>query len=239
MDRVSSIFARFEPTNSSRFLTSNVIGHVQPRASVGGGETAKIPPLLAALPSITTMQIALDVSASPQQSPLEYIREPSLSERKNNVAVFMSRSASPVSHETRMPARPAPADEPVRSVAFSSRPTQPRPKRASRTCSGVARTKLATGRSKYSTRRISKSPAVHQQEIPMLEMQHSRLSSNAKPSAWPVVVEYFHLFRQGSRWYEKVSSGPESWLQKSEAEQQLVFLRGSATRHTLTTCSSD
>lgn len=58
-------------------------------------------------------------------------------------------------------------------------------------------------------------------------MQHSRLSSNAKPSAWPVVVEYFHLFRQGSRWYEKVSSGPESWLQKSEAEQQLVFLRSS------------
>lgn len=151
MDRVSSIFARFEPTNSSRFLTSNVIGHVQPRASVGGGgvfsdtETAKIPPLLAALPSITTMQIALDVSASPQQTPLEYIREPSLSERKNNVAVFMSRSASPVSHETRMPARPAPADEPVRSVAFSSRPTQPRPKRASRTVPSVKTIHICSG----------------------------------------------------------------------------------------------
>lgn len=62
-------------------------------------------------------------------------------------------------------------------------------------------------------------------EIPTLEMQRSRLVSNAKSSAWNMVVEYFHLFRNGTRCSDQISSGPEAWLHKSEAEQQLVFLR--------------
>uniref|UniRef100_H3GNM7 Uncharacterized protein n=1 Tax=Phytophthora ramorum TaxID=164328 RepID=H3GNM7_PHYRM len=66
-----------------------------------------------------------------------------------------------------------------------------------------------------------------QREIPILEMQHSRLILNAKSSAWYVVVEYFNLFRNGTRLSHQVSPGPKAWLHKSEAQQQLVFLQTS------------
>ncbi|GMF65203.1 unnamed protein product [Phytophthora lilii] len=65
------------------------------------------------------------------------------------------------------------------------------------------------------------------QEISVLEMQHSRLVSSAKTSAWYVVVEYFHIFYNGARSTRQISSGPEAWLQKSEAQQQLAFLQSS------------
>ncbi|KAG6943499.1 hypothetical protein JG688_00017575 [Phytophthora aleatoria] len=260
MDRVSSIFARFDPANSSVVLTSNVISHVLPRAFVGGGgvfsDTAKIPPLRATLrPSITKTQ------TSPSSSPHEPIApmEVSLSRRKNDAAVCTSRSASPVSYETRVSPQPAPTEERVRSVASSS-PTLPHPKRASRTVPSVktiqstvpgapkpkrkririktprrreqCRTNQARYRQKQTQYAKNLEIAAEQlrQEIPMLEMQHSRLISNAKPTACCVfVVEYFHLFRNGSRCHDGISSGPEVWLQKSEVEQQLVFLRSSMT----------
>ncbi|KAG2844747.1 hypothetical protein PC113_g18324 [Phytophthora cactorum] len=137
MDRVSSIFARFDPANSSRVLTSNVISHVLPRAFVGGGgvfsDTAKIPPLRATLrPSITKTQTSPSSSTHEPIAPMEV----SLSRRKNDAAVYTSRSASPVSYETRVPPQPAPTEEPVRSVASSSL-TLPHPKRASRTVPSV------------------------------------------------------------------------------------------------------
>lgn len=96
-------------------------------------------------------------------------------------------------------------------------------------------------------------------EIPLLETQHSRLVSGAKSSAWCVVMEYFHIFRNGARPFAEIPLGPEAWLQRSEAQQQLSFLQssmsddvvlgssevsmrssssGSGTRPALTICSS-
>lgn len=64
-------------------------------------------------------------------------------------------------------------------------------------------------------------------EIPLLETQHSRLVSGAKSSAWCVVMEYFHIFRNGARPFAEIPLGPEAWLQRSEAQQQLSFLQSS------------
>ncbi|ETI55519.1 hypothetical protein F443_01798 [Phytophthora nicotianae P1569] len=266
MDRVSSIFARFESTNTSRVLTSNVIGHVLPRASVGGGgvfsntETAKVPPLRATLLSITKTQISPsrspNVPVAPQQTPLHFLMEASISRRMNEVAACTSRSASPVSRETCNPAQSALKEEPVRPVAPST-PTKPAPRRVSRTVPSVKtiqstapgapkpkrkririktprrREQCRTNQARYRKKQMQYEKDLEvtvkqlRQEIPMLEMQHSRLISDAKSSTWCVMVEYFHLFRNGSRCPNEISSGPEAWLQKSEYEQQLVFLRSS------------
>ncbi|RLN86741.1 hypothetical protein BBJ28_00003475 [Nothophytophthora sp. Chile5] len=65
-------------------------------------------------------------------------------------------------------------------------------------------------------------------EIPLLEMQRTRLRSGGQQSVWTVVVEYFHQFRNGIQMplqNPEKHSGPREWLQDSEAQHQLVFLR--------------
>ncbi|RLN93639.1 hypothetical protein BBJ28_00018087 [Nothophytophthora sp. Chile5] len=65
-------------------------------------------------------------------------------------------------------------------------------------------------------------------EIPLLEMQRTRLRSGGQQSVWTVVVEYFHQFRNGIQMplqNPKNHSGLVEWLQGSEAQHQLVFLR--------------
>ncbi|KAG2988929.1 hypothetical protein PC119_g19423 [Phytophthora cactorum] len=210
MDRVSSIFARFDPANSSRVLTSNVISHVLPRAFVGGGgvfsDTAKIPPLRATLrPSITKTQTSPSSSTHEPIAPMEV----SLSRRKNDAAVYTSRSASPVSYETRVPPQPAPTEEPVRSVASSSL-TLPHPKRASRTVPSVKTIQSTVpGAPKPKRKRIRiKTPRRREQ----CRTNQARYRQ-----------------KQTHRCHDGISSGPEVWLQKSEVEQQLVFLRSSMT----------
>ncbi|KAG7392397.1 hypothetical protein PHYPSEUDO_000805 [Phytophthora pseudosyringae] len=246
MDRISSIFARFEPTNSSRFLTSDVIGHVRPRASVGGGdvflEPAKFPRLRTSLPTTRTSLHVTPVA--PQQPSLGYQMEVSLSRRMRDVAICPSWSGNPF------------RQEPVSSLA-SSAPTQPLLRPTSRTIPSVKtiqssapgapkikrkririktarrREQCRTNQARYRQKQMESVKTLEvtvehlQREIPMLEMQHSRLLSNANPSAWFIIVEYFHLFRNGVQDPDQAPHGPEAWLQKSEADQQLVFLQSS------------
>ncbi|KAL3657717.1 hypothetical protein V7S43_017292 [Phytophthora oleae] len=272
MDRVSGIFKRFESTNSSRVLTSDVIGHVLPRASVGGGGVfsepgaATIPPLRTSLPSISKARTsalgspdaARPAPVAPQQTRLGCLMEASLARRMNDVAVCTSRSSSPVSYEVSkacMPVQPVVMD-PMSPIA-SPAPVQPPLQQQNRAVPSVKTIRsAASGKPKVKRKRIRlKTPRRREQcrtnqaryrkkqmetektleiaveqlrhEVPMLELQHSRLVSNAKSSAWFAVVEYFHLFRNGARRPDQISSGPETWLQQSEAEQQRVFLRSS------------
>ncbi|RLN93637.1 hypothetical protein BBJ28_00018088 [Nothophytophthora sp. Chile5] len=65
-------------------------------------------------------------------------------------------------------------------------------------------------------------------EIPLLEMQRRRLQIGGQHSVWNVVSEYFRLFRHGTqvpRPTQQQHVGPREWLQDSEAQHQLVFLR--------------
>ncbi|RLN86742.1 hypothetical protein BBJ28_00003474 [Nothophytophthora sp. Chile5] len=66
------------------------------------------------------------------------------------------------------------------------------------------------------------------EEIPLLEMQRHRLQASGQHSANNVVSEYFRLFRHGTqvpRQLQQQHAGPREWLQDSEAQHQLVFLR--------------
>ncbi|KAL4158661.1 hypothetical protein PRNP1_004437 [Phytophthora ramorum] len=249
MDRVSSIFARVELGRATHALTSDVIGHVLPRATVGGGGM-----FIKALPPIPPTRAAAfntpKATSLAQQTPLDYLTEASLARWTTKDSYGTYETLPRTQHETAKP--------PVIPFA-SSTPTQPLPQpvATSRTVPSVktirsagsnaakpkrkririktprrreqCRTNQARYRKKQSEQAKEAETSVEQlqREIPILEMQHSRLISNAKSSAWYVVVEYFHLFRNGTRLSRQVSPGPEAWLQKSEAQQQLVFLQTS------------
>ncbi|KAG1695793.1 hypothetical protein DVH05_019132 [Phytophthora capsici] len=258
MDRVSRIFKRFEPTNSSRVLTSDVIGHVLPRASVGRGgvfsepTTATIPPLRTSLPSILKVRIpapgasdaARPAPVSPQLNRLDCLMEASLTQRMDDVACTF-RSASPVLHEgirQRIPIQPTgavPVQQKSRAVPSvptirNAAPGKIKIKRKRiRLKTPRRREQCRTNQARYRKKQVENAKTLEiavgqlRQEVPMLELQHSRLVSTSKSSAWFVVAEYFHLFRNGVRRPDQISSGPEAWLQQSEAEQQRAFLRSS------------
>lgn len=68
------------------------------------------------------------------------------------------------------------------------------------------------------------------EEIPLLELQRSRLICGVKLSVSDVVVEYFHLFRYGvsvSQFALNAKSSRRTIVQCPQTQQQLVFLRSS------------
>ncbi|KAL4152372.1 hypothetical protein PRNP1_009303 [Phytophthora ramorum] len=237
MDRVSSIFA------------SDVIEHVLPRATGGGGGM-----LIKALLPIPPTQAAAfntpNATSLAQQTPLDYLTEASLARRATKDSYGTYEMLPPTQHEAAKP--------PVIPFA-SSTPTQslPQPTATSRTVPSVKtiwspgsnaakfkrkririktplrREQCRANQARYRKKQSEQAKEVEtsveqlQREIPILEMQHSRLILSAKSSAWYVVVEYFNLFRNGTRLSHQVSPGPEAWLHKSEAQQQLVFLQTS------------
>ncbi|KAE8881361.1 hypothetical protein PF005_g26302 [Phytophthora fragariae] len=270
MDRISSIFARFEP---SRDLTSDVIGHVLPRASVGGSGAVfhqlrpgvanphaktehyipRLPPISKPLPVArpTSPEIASPTSVAVQQNPFDYLMEASLAQKMSNVAVRksiepqISREApvhdlaqASVQASVCSTESAAPIPKPTRSPQHSAKTIQvtdsenPKPKRKRiRLKTARRREQCRTNQARYRKKQTEHAKdlevAVEQlrREIPMLETQRSRLISNAKSSAWYVVMEYFHIFRNGSRPSDGVVSGPEAWLQNSETQQQRAFLQ--------------
>ncbi|KAL3669080.1 hypothetical protein V7S43_005464 [Phytophthora oleae] len=68
------------------------------------------------------------------------------------------------------------------------------------------------------------------EEIPLLELQRSRLICGVKLSVSDVVVEYFHLFRYGvsvGHFALNAKSSRRNIIQCPQTQQQLVFLRSS------------
>eukprot|EP00644_Phytophthora_capsici_P015717 jgi/Phyca11/121630/e_gw1.44.84.1 len=164
----------------------------------------------------------------------------------DNVAACTFRSASPVLHEGKIiqpvatgAVTPAPVQQKSRAVPSvptirNAAPGKIKIKRKRiRLKTPRRREQCRTNQARYRKKQVENAKtleiAVEQlrQEVPKLELQHSRLVSTSKSSAWFVVAEYFHLFRNGVRRPDQISSGPEAWLQQSEAEQQRAFLRSS------------
>ncbi|OWZ21465.1 Bzip transcription factor [Phytophthora megakarya] len=174
----------------------------------------------------------------------------------NSVAACKPKSANPTRSETCIPVQPKTAELPVppsaplpqlaSQVVPSSKTTKttvpngPKPKRKRiRLKTPRRREQCRTNQARYRKKQTEYAKTLEvtvgqlRLEIPKLEMQHRQLISNAKASLWNVVVEYFHLFRNGSRSMGPRSSGPKAWLQTSEAEQQLLFLRSAMAEDVL------
>ncbi|KAF1787500.1 NTF2-like domain [Phytophthora cactorum] len=245
MDRVSSIFRALR---SGKLVGCSHFQRDQPRAAARVRRRRGRVLRYGKDPATPSNFTTVDHENADQsiQLPHEPIAPMEVSLSRRRTTRLYAHLGAQVRSRTRLvrPPQPAPTEEPVRSVASSS-PTLPHPKRASRTVPSVktiqstvpgapkpkrkririktprrreqCRTNQARYRQKQTQYAKNLEIAAEQlrQEIPMLEMQHSRLISNAKPSA--------AVFLLLSTFISSV------WLQKSEVEQQLVFLRSSMT----------
>jgi hypothetical protein len=276
MDRISSIFARLESRRPFHPLTSDVIGHVLPRASVSGGGVfsgarsgnrgvhAANPPPRAGTP---TEPESRPTPFGASKATINYLAEASLARRMEDVAVCTTTNL-PVSNDTQAQAytpsatQPTTVEVPVRPLIPSSeawplpapsRTTLPsvRTFQASMPCTAKSKRKrirvktdrrreqCRANQARYRKRQSEYSKELKtsvwqlRQELPILERQHSRLTSSARSTVLHVVIEYFHLFRNGTRRADQIGNGPEAWLQNSEARQQLAFLQSSMTSDVL------
>ncbi|GMF45253.1 unnamed protein product [Phytophthora fragariaefolia] len=271
MDRISSIFARFEPSQSSHSLTSNVIGHVMPRASIGRGavfhevgshsntpydktqlQTMHMPSVTTPLPATPrSPEIARLTSVAPHQAPVTCLKETSSTQMMCNGAVRSSDDLqkprevleqdfkNTTSLSTRLPPKVTTAVRSVKNTQATD-PGNPKPKRKRiRLKTPRRREQCRANQARYRRKQKEHSNdleiAVAQlrHEVPMLEKQYNRLVSGVKLSVWYVVMQYFHIFRNGVRPSGQTASGPEAWLQNSEAQQQLSFLQSSISDNVL------
>ncbi|KAG7383162.1 hypothetical protein PHYBOEH_010075 [Phytophthora boehmeriae] len=123
------------------------------------------------------------------------------------------------------------------SGGTSTDPSKPKPKRKRiRIKTERRRQQCRTNQARYRQKQTERAKTLEmsvkqlKQEIPLLETQRSRLLSIAKPSAVDIADEYFRLFSHGVRDSQHstgMSSGPQQWLQDSETQHQLDFLRSS------------